>query len=192
MAYDSATDTALAGQAYKRALAIAQQNRTNLQTSFGLNSDGSMDNSAAGQLGSIYQGNLASTQDEHNAELADARKGFGAGAGGLGGKATASAHQIALQRQALGFQNANQQLGQNTQEQLLAGQDYENAKSNIGTQSAFDTAQTLAANPVLADPVAAPFSNPNPAKPLSPAIALAQRTALAKNPRAAQVAKNRF
>lgn len=190
MTYDSATDIALAGQAYKRALAISQQNRDRLNQSFGLNADGSMDNSAAGQLGSIYQGNLGSVNDEHSAELSDARKGFGASAGGLGGKATAAAERMGLQRQALNFQGANQQLGANTQEQQLEGQDYEDAKSTIGSKSAFDLAQTLVANPVYGAPAATPFSNP--AGPLDPAIAAAQRKALAANPRAAQVAKNRF
>lgn len=190
MAYDSASDTALAGQAYKRALAISQQNRDRLNQSFGLNSNGSLDNTEAGHLGSIYQGNLGSVQDEEGAILGDARKGFGANAGGLGARARTSAHQIALQRQALNFQGANQQLGANTQEQQLEGQDYEDAKSTIGSKSAFDLAQTLVANPVYGAPAATPFSNP--AGPLDPAIAAAQRKALAANPRAAQVAKNRF
>lgn len=184
MAYDSASDTALASQAYQRAVAISKQNRSRLNQSFGLNADGSMDNSAAGQLGSIYQGNLASVNTEHNAELADKSKGFGTG--GLGGKATAAADQAAQQRQALGFQDAATQLGANTQEQDQAAQDYQGQLGIIGSKSAFDLAQTLAANPVLGTPATNPI---NPAQPLDPAIAAAQRKALAKNPRAAQVAK---
>lgn len=191
MAYDSATDTALAGQAYKRALAVAQQNRDRLNSSFGLNADGSLDNSAAGQLGSIYQDNLGSVMDDHTAELSDARRGFGAGTGGLGGKATAAADRTAQQRQAVNLRGAAQQLGANTQDTEFAKQDYENAKSTIGSKSTYDLAQTLAANPIYGaapTPAPAPFSNP--AKPLDPAIAAAQRKALAANPRAAQVAKN--
>lgn len=152
MAYDSATDTALAGQAYQRALVTSQQNRTRLNSQFGLNADGSLDTSAAGELGSIYQGNLASENATHNAELSDASRGFGSsigGVGGLAGKATAAARANALNTQAENFANANSQLGANSQEQATEGQDYQNALGIVGSKSAFDLAQTLAANPVL-------------------------------------------
>lgn len=191
MAYDSATDTALAGQAYQRALAIAAQKRSRLDSQFGLNADGSMDNTAAGQLGSIYQGNLQSVNDEHSAELADRRRGFG-GTGGLAGKATAAADRVAQQRQAYGLQDAAQQLGGVTQDEQFAGQDYQDNLSNIGKRSTFDLAQTLAANPVLGPAPTSPVAPINPARPLNPVTAAAQRKALAVNPRAAQVARNRF
>lgn len=168
MSYDSASDTALAAQAYQRALAIAQQNRTRLNTQFGLRGDagheGEMDNTAAGQLGSIYQGNLQSVEAEEGAVASDRRRGFTGG--GLGAKAQASAHRIALNRQAGMFSDATSNLGANTQEQELAGQDYEAQKANIGNRSAFDLAQTLASNPVLGSPplpaaaATAPANNP--------------------------------
>lgn len=189
MAYDSATDTALAAQAYQRALATAAQRRSQLNTQFGLNADGSQDNSAAGQLGSIYQGNLASAMQDHQAETADRRRGFG-GLGGLAGKATAAADQSAQQRQALGLRDAATQLGGVTQDDQAAGQQYEYDKADIGSKSTFDLAQTLAANPIYGAAPPPPVSNPS--RPLDPAIAAAQRKALAANPRAAQVAKNRF
>ena len=167
MAYDSATAVVEAGNAFKRAQAIAAQKRTALLSGYGLNADGSMDNTAAGQLGSLYQGNLQSVNLEHQAEMADRRRGF-KGTGGLAGKATAAADQAAQTNQAVNFRNANADLGANTQEGLLAEQDYrdqvgaDGTGGIIGRNAAWDLAQTLAANPVQA-----PAPGPAPQLPTS-------------------------
>jgi hypothetical protein len=192
MAYDSATAVAEASNAYKRALAVAQQKRASIEQGYGLNDDGTMDNTEAGHLGSIYQGNLDSVNQEHQAEVADRRRGFGIG-GGLAGKNTAAADRVAQQRQALGLRSAAADLGANTQEQQLATQDYRDQVGDdglggiIGRNAAWDLAQNLIATPVLG-------SAPAPASPLgaaiSPVQAAANRLALKKNPRAAQAAKN--
>lgn len=170
MAYDSATDTALANQAYERALATAAQQRSRLDVQFGLNADGSMDTSAAGQLGSIYQNNLNSVNQEHQAEVADHRRGF---TGGLGHKATAAADRGAQTTQALGLRDATDQLGQVAQDEQAAGQQHTNDLGNIGLKSAYDLAQTLAANPIEATP--APNYAANPALPNTPTLRAAQK-----------------
>lgn len=190
MAYDSATATAMAGQAYQRALATAQQKRDSLNAGFGLNADGSMDNTAAGQLGSIYQGNLASVNADQQAELADQRRGFGAGVGGLGGKAHAAAYQFGLNKQAANFANANRQLGGVTQEEQAAGQQYQSDLSNIGTSSAFDLAQTLAANPVYGQAPTSPTA-PAYAQPGS-SSGLAYKQLFKSNPKRFQTIKGKF
>lgn len=172
--YDSATDTALAGQAYQRAVNISNQNRARLNQQFGLNADGSMDTTAAGQLGSIYQDNLSSVTNEHQAETADRRRGFAGG--GLGGKAQAAAHSSSLTRQALDFQGASAQLGQNTQERQQADYDWQNDQGTIASKSAFDLANTLADNPVYGDlPAPSPNYASNPALKPSPALKKAQQ-----------------
>lgn len=186
MAYDSATDTALAGQAYKRALAIAQQKRDQLNRGYGLNADGSLDNTDAGHLGSIYQTGLAGEQGYEAAAAADRRRGF-AGSGGLAGRGRVRARQGAIDSQASALQGAATALGGVGQEEQLAGQDYQANIGTIASKSAYDLAQTLAAQP-LAVTQASPFNTPPGS--ISPAQAAAQRIALAKNPRAAQVAKN--
>jgi hypothetical protein len=130
-----------------------------------------MDSSAAGQLGSIYQGNLSSVQGEQQAETADRRRGFGV-TGGLGGKATAAARRIAMNRQAGMLKDATGQLGQNTQEQQLAGQDYQDQLGVIGKKSAYDLAQTLIADPIYgnASPSPSPISNPGAPVGASPSM----------------------
>lgn len=193
MAYDSATATQMAGDAYKRAVASAQQQRASLEQGYGLNDDGSLDGSAAGRLGSLYQGNLASVNKFAGSRLSDRRRGFGST--GLGAKESTAANQDAQDTQAVNFRNANAALGANTQAQQQAGQDYQDQLGTIGSQSAWDLAQTLAANPVQAAPTPTqPLgSNYNGvAGAISPAQAAAQRKALAVNPRAAQTARNRF
>lgn len=172
MAYDSATDTALAGQAYQRALATASQQRSQLNANYGLNADGSMDLSSAGELGSIYQGNLGSVNQEHNAEMADRSRGFGSGPG-LGHKATSAAQGNAQNVQAANFRNANQALANNQQASDFAGQDYQSSLGNIASKSAFDLAQTLAANPIVAP--ATPNYAVNPALAPSAALKAAQK-----------------
>lgn len=186
MTYDSATDTALAGQAYQRALATAAQRRSQLQSQYGVNADGSLDSSDAGRLGSVYQTGLSGEQAQESATLADRRRGFGSTAG-LGGKLTARARSGALDGQARVLQGATSDLGGVSQQEQFAGQDYQNDLSSIASKSAYDLAQTLASNPIYS---AASPSIANPSQPLDPAIAAAQRKALAANPRAAQVAKN--
>lgn len=150
MAYDSASATEQAGQAWKRAKLAAQQRRTALNVGYGLNSDGSMDNSEAGHLGSIYQGNLDSVMNMEGAELADRRRGFG-GSGGLAGKHQAAATLAGSQRQAVNLRDANTQLGFNTQEGLAADQQYEDDKTNIDRSARWDAAQTIVDNPISVD-----------------------------------------
>jgi hypothetical protein len=164
MAYDSATDTGLASQAYQRALAAAAQRRTQLDTQFGLNADGTMNTSAAGQLGSIYQGNLGSVMQEHQAEVADRRRGF-KGTGGLAGKATAAADRSAQATQALGLRDATSQLSGVTADEQAATQQNVDDLATIRSKSAFDLAQTLADNPIQAPE--APNYASNPALPPS-------------------------
>lgn len=197
MAYDSATDTALAGQALQRALATAAQKRDSLNRQFGLNADGSLDNTPAGNLGTIYQTGLAGEHNEETAATADRSRGF-AGTGGLAGKAQAQARRGALDSQAQALQGADLQLAGVNQDEQGAQQQYQGDLGTIGSKSAFDLAQTLAANPVSASPAATAFTPTTGsgyggvAGSISPALALAQRKALAANPRAAQAAKNSF
>jgi hypothetical protein len=143
-----------------------------LSRQYGLNADGSMDTSAAGQLGSIYQDNLSSVMNEHQAEVADRRRGF-SGTGGLAGKATALANQLAQQRQAVNLRDATTQLGGVTQDEQAARQQNLDDLGNITSQGNFDLAQTLAANPVQATP--APNYASNPALIPSAALKAAQK-----------------
>lgn len=189
MAYDSATDTALAGQAWQKALLAADQRRTALNTGYGLNADGSLDNTDVGHLGSIYQTGLAGEQNYEAATANDRRRGF-AGSGGLAGRGRSRARQGALTSQALALREANTQLGLNTQEHDAANQQYEDDKRSIGSRSSWDLAQTLAANPI-SNPVAPGVANPGYTS-ISPALAAARQLALKKNPYAAQTARNRF
>lgn len=175
MAYDSATAVEEAGNAYKRALAVAQQKRNSLNAGAGLNADGSLDATEAGRLGSIYQTGLAGQRQYDQAASADAHKGF-RGTGGLASRGRNRALAGARENQAVEFRNVAAALGANTQESQLAGQDYrdqvgaDGTGGIIGRNAAWDLAQTLLANPVMADtpPVAnAPYtatSGPTPAQ----------------------------
>lgn len=143
MAYDSATATDLALKAWQQTQTVVASKRANLLTNAGLNGDGSLDGN--NKLGSIYQGNEQAVQQDHAAEMADRARGFG-GSGGLAGKATAAADRAAQLQQAGSFQQATQGLGANTQENDLAGQDYQNQLTQIRSNSAQDTADTLRTN----------------------------------------------
>lgn len=149
MAYDSASETAKAGQAWAAAKLRASQKRTALNTGYGLNSDGSMDNSDLGHLGSLYQGNLGSVMDMQAAETSDRRRGFGGS--GLGSKGGSAARETGLQRQAINMRDATTQLGYNTQEADAADQQYENDKTNIHNASVWDAAQNIIDNPIEHD-----------------------------------------
>lgn len=193
MAYDSASATEQAGQAWKRAKLAAQQRRTALNVGYGLNSDGSMDNSDVGHLGSIYQGNLDSVMGMEGAELQDRRRGFG-GSGGLAGKHQAAADNVGQQRQAVNLRDANTQLGQNTQEGLAADQQYEDDKTNIDKAARWDAAQTIVDNPISVDQGGLTQTKFAPIQQTAKQIAVstAQKKAIKKNPRIAQTARNRY
>jgi hypothetical protein len=197
MAYDSATAVQQASDAYKRALAVAQQRRTALNTGYGLRGDagheGEIDNSPAGILGSIYQTGLTGERGYESAARSDRSRGFG-GTGGLAGRNRSRAREDAVQNQAVAFRDAATSLGGVTEEEQRATQDYrdqvgaDGTGGIIGRNAAWDLAQTLAANPVFAPA-------PAPASPLGVATAPATAftpAALKKNPRAAQTARNRF
>lgn len=182
--YDSATPTALALRAYERANLAAQARRARLQQGYGLNSN----NTNLDPSGSIYQGNLESVNQEHEAEVADRARGF-ARTGGLAGKRTAAADQQALLRQAGMLNEAQGNIADTYQnEQDNKGQ-YEDALTQIRANSANATAQALLDNPVVV-PVPQTATTANTSYP--PALIAARAAALKKNPYAAQVGRNRY
>jgi hypothetical protein len=191
MAYDSAGETAKAGQAWQSALNSIAQRRAALNTGFGLNADGSMNNTEAGHLGSIYQGNLGSVQNDLQAQKMDRRRGFSNTRSGMGHQAQGAAEDAGSNLQARMFADANAQLGANTQEKNAADQQYENDKTNIQHNAAWDLANTVVDNPVTADvPGGTALTQFAAGGLISTAAAKARAAAIKANPRAAQAAKN--
>ena len=185
--YDSATPTALALRAYERANLQAQARRARLNQGYGLNDDGTMNSDTSG---SIYQGNLNSVENEMAAENADRAHGF-LGTGGLANRRGSRAHLAGLMTQSGMLRDAFGNIADTRQQEQDNKGAYEDTLTQIRSNSDADLAQTLAANPVQV-PVSAPTPaafNPQVAA-LTPAQAVAQRAALKRNPRVAQVARN--
>lgn len=197
MAFDSLGATQKAGQAYQSALNLAAAQRTRIETQFGINDNGTMNNTEAGRLGSIYQTNKANVAGIGQAESADRRRGFST-AVGLGGKMQTQARAGAMHDQALQVGAATGALSENTGMKAAADQEYINEVGsdgmggNIGRARAFDLSQTLSDNPILGDPTSqspqSPLSAPG-APGFSPA---AKRLALQRNPRIMQTYRNRY
>lgn len=147
MAYDSATATSLAANAYQRAVDKVNADRTSLNTGYGLTSEGLLD--PTNRLGSIYQGDLASAHSEQSARMADQSRGFGAGGQGLAGKHQAEAHTGALDKQGSMFADAASQLAANRLQGDSAFGDYKDSLSTITSNKQADDAETLRQNQIL-------------------------------------------
>lgn len=180
--YDSATPAALALRAYERANLVQQARRARLKQGYGLNDDGTLD-----PTGSIYQTNLGSVNQEHQAEMADRARGFG-GTGGLAGKHATAAHDASLATQSGVLRDAFGNIAETTAAEDANKGVYEDALTQNRANSDQDYAQSLIDNPVQV-----PQSAPSPVNRIyPPALVKAQMAALKKNPRIAQTARNRY